>query len=197
MDVVVSSFHLVFRDRVPSECSIRPLPGGLQGRPDIGYGGYLAPLRHRYDGRMRTKSKSFFHEHSLSIVAAAILLVWIVLAARTDPDSHAGAFFGNAAADWMGVVLMMIGTKFLYERGSKESKPVRGHGRRLRRLFVEHSLTIVLVLTGLGWLFLYASLDPKSRWGEIVGNVLSEWCQVIGLVLLTKKLLERGSEESK
>ena len=146
---------------------------------------------------MRKKSSGFFHEHSLSLVAAAILLLWILLAARTDPDSHAGAFFGNAAADWTGVVVMIIATKFLYERGSRESKPIRGHGRRLHRLLVEHSLTIVLVLTGLGWLFLYLRMEPTSRWGQIVGNVLSEWCQVIGVVLLTKKLFERGSEESK
>ena len=39
-------------------------------------------------------------------------------------------------------------------------------------------------------------LDPGSRWGQVVGNVLSEWLQVLGLVLMTKKLFERGSEES-
>ena len=42
-----------------------------------------------------------------------------------------------------------------------------------------------------------ARLDADSRWGQVVGNVVSEWVQVIGLVLLTKKFFERGSEESK
>jgi hypothetical protein len=30
-----------------------------------------------------------------------------------------------------------------------------------------------------------------------VGNIVSEWTQIIGLVLLTKKLVEVGSKESK
>jgi len=31
----------------------------------------------------------------------------------------------------------------------------------------------------------------------VVGNIVSEWTQIIGLVLLTKKLVETGSKESK
>ncbi len=40
-------------------------------------------------------------------------------------------------------------------------------------------------------------LDPESKWGTVVSNLVSEWSQQIGLVLLTKKLIERGSKESK
>jgi hypothetical protein len=29
-----------------------------------------------------------------------------------------------------------------------------------------------------------------------VGNIVSEWTQILGLVLLTKKLIEAGSKES-
>lgn len=145
----------------------------------------------------RQRRRGFLREHSLSLVAAGILVLWLILYSRSDPDTHAGAFFGNAAADWTGVVVMVVGTKFLFERGSRQSKRVRAHGGWFARLLEEHSLTLVLFATGIGWLVLYLRLSPTSRWGQVVGNVLSEWVQVLGLVLLTKRLFERGSEESK
>ena len=58
-------------------------------------------------------------------------------------------------------------------------------------------MTIFVVVTGLVWLALFSGMDASSRWGQVVGNLLSEWLQVLGIVLLTKKLFERGSEESK
>jgi len=61
----------------------------------------------------------------------------------------------------------------------------------------EHSLTIFLVLTGLGWLALFLRVDPESKWGTVVSNITSEWSQQIGLVVLTKKLIETGSKESR
>ena len=146
---------------------------------------------------MRRKKRGFFQEHSLSLIAAGVLVVWLALYSRADPGSHLGAFFGNSVADWTGVVVVVVGTKFLYERGSKESKAVHARGGPVKRFLVEHSLTLVLLLTGAGWAVLYARLDADSRWGQVVGNVVSEWVQVIGLVLLTKKFFERGSEESK
>jgi len=39
-------------------------------------------------------------------------------------------------------------------------------------------------------------VDLESKWGTVVSNIVSEWSQQIGLVVLTKKLIERGSEES-
>ena len=59
-----------------------------------------------------------------------------------------------------------------------------------------HSLTLVLLVTGVGWLLAFARMDPGSRWGQVVGNVLSEWLQLIGVVLLTKRFFEKGSAES-
>jgi hypothetical protein len=38
-------------------------------------------------------------------------------------------------------------------------------------------------------------MDPNSKWGQVVGNIVSEWTQILGLVLLTKRLMERGSKE--
>ena len=64
--------------------------------------------------RARRRKHGFVHEHSLSLVAAAILLAWICLYARSDPHTHVGAFFGNAVADWSGVVVMVIATKYLF-----------------------------------------------------------------------------------
>ena len=143
------------------------------------------------------RKKSFFEEHSLSLIAGAILALWFVLYWRADPATHLGAFYGNSIADWSGAVLVIVGTKFLFERGSRESKPVHGTGSPVHRFLKEHSLTIMLVLTGTCWALLYARLDANSRWGQVVGNILSEWVQLLGLVLMTKKFIERGSEESR
>jgi hypothetical protein len=60
----------------------------------------------------------------------------------------------------------------------------------------EHSLTIFLLITGIGCVALFLKVDPDSRWGTVVSNMVSEWSQQIGLVLLTKKLIETGSKES-
>jgi hypothetical protein len=42
----------------------------------------------------------------------------------------------------------------------------------------------------------FARMDPGSRWGQEAGNILSEWTQQLGLVLMTKRLIERRSKES-
>jgi hypothetical protein len=131
-------------------------------------------------------------------VTGAILILWIVLYSVTDEKRHIGSFFGNAIADWSGVVVMVLATKFLYERGSQESKrPGKKWHNRLREALHEHSLTIFLLITGVGWVLLFAHSDSESKWGQVVGNIVSEWTQIIGMVLLTKTLVEIGSKESK
>ena len=134
--------------------------------------------------------KSFLRRHALSLASAAILALWIVLYIISDPQKHWGSFFGNAIADWSGVVVTVLATKFLYEIGSEESRQRRG----LAGLGA-HSLTIFLLITGALWVALFAHMDPNSRWGQVVGNIVSEWTQVAGLVLLTKKLREIHSRE--
>jgi hypothetical protein len=139
----------------------------------------------------------FVHRHSLSIAAIGILVSWIVLYALSDPKTHLGSFFGNAIADWSGVVVMVFATKHLYEKGSAESRrpPRLTLGPLMERLR-DHSLTIFLLLTGTGWIALYAKVDSEGKWGQVVGNIVSEWTQIFGLVLLTKRLIEWHSKES-
>ena len=139
----------------------------------------------------------FIREHSLSIAAAGILTLWICLYSVSSHHTHLGSFFGNAIADWSGVVVMVFATKYLYERGSAESR--RPPKKRLSPLWErlrDHSLSIFLVITGIGWIALYVSMDSEAKWGQVVGNIVSEWTQIFGLVLLTKRLIERRSKES-
>jgi hypothetical protein len=89
----------------------------------------------------------------------------------------------------------VVGTKFLYESGSKESKRPRFTGRW--QFLENHSLTIFLVVTGIAMTVQYARMQPDSKWGEVVSNLVSEWTQMLGLLLMSKKLFEKGSKESK
>ncbi|MCA1582900.1 MAG: hypothetical protein LC796_16230 [Acidobacteria bacterium] len=145
----------------------------------------------------RKKKPGFVREHSLTLATLAIFAVWVVLYRMADPKTHAGSFFGNAIADWSGVIVTVIATKYLYERGSSESKRMPRKARsKIPRWLEAHSLTLVLVVTGVGWLIAYSRMDSESKWGQVVGNVLSEWVQLIGVVLLTKRFFEAGSAES-
>jgi len=149
--------------------------------------------------RRRSKRDGFWKHHSLSLAAAAILVLWIALYLRADPKTRLGSFFGNAIADWTGVVVTVIATKYFYEVGSAESRRPRG-GRfhsHLWHILRNHSLTIFLAITGIGWTAIYVSMDTEAKWGQVVGNIVSEWTQLLGLVLLTKRLIEEKSKESR
>jgi hypothetical protein len=143
------------------------------------------------------RKQSSARQHSLSIASTNILVLWICLYSISSPSTHIGSFFGNAIADWSGVVVMVFATKYLYEKGSAESRrPPQGLlGPVLERLR-DHSLSIFLLITGIGWVALYASMDSETKWGHVLGNIVSEWTQIFGLVLLTKRLVERHSKES-
>lgn len=143
------------------------------------------------------KKRGILARHSLSIASCAILLLWTVLYSVSDPRTHWGSFFGNAIADWSGVVVTVLATKYLYERGSAESrKPPLNLNASTWQKISDHSLTIFLLVTGLGWAVVYMHADPESKWGQVVGNVLSEWTQILGLVIMTKRLIEWHSKES-
>lgn len=143
------------------------------------------------------KRQEFFHRHSLSIVAIGLLTLWIILYRHSDPATHIGSFFGNAIADWSGSVIIVLGTKYLLEAQSVESRRVLGHlNNPVVDFLWRHSLLIFIILTGIGWAILFGRMDPQSKWGQVVGNIVSEWVQMGGLVFLTKRLIEKGSKES-
>lgn len=140
----------------------------------------------------------FVHNHSLTLVSVLILGTWVILYRRADPQTHLGAFYGNAIADWSGTVLIVMATKWLFEKGSVESRRMPRHFKnRVREFLISHSLTLFVVVTGIGWMVLYSALNPMDKWGEVVGNIVSEWTQVLGMILFTKVLIERGSKESR
>jgi hypothetical protein len=108
-----------------------------------------------------------------------------------------GSLFGNAIADWTGVVVTVIATKYMYEKGSAESRrPPRGFLSPVREKIRNHSLSIFLLISGLAWVVLYLKMNSEATWGQVVGNIVSEWTQIFGLVLLTKRLIEPRSKES-
>jgi hypothetical protein len=138
-----------------------------------------------------TSERSFVHRHSLSIAAIAILTLWICLYVKSDPSTHLGSFFGNAIADWSGVVVTVFATKYLYEVHSKDSRrPSKEDLPPAIAFFRNHGLTIFLIVTGLAWVALYVRVDPNAKWGQVVGNIVSEWTQIFGTVVMTKSLLE-------
>lgn len=148
--------------------------------------------------KTKSRKKHWLHEHSLSIVTILLLLAWIVGYSYNSPESRLGAFFGNSIADWSGSVVIILGTKFLYEIGSAESRTLKNRkDNRWLELLYEHSLLIFLAITGIGWLVWYQQVDPNGKWGQVVGNIISEWLQMAGLVFMTKRLIERGSKESR
>jgi hypothetical protein len=153
--------------------------------------------------QMRPKpTHNFLREHALGLASIAITAAWIVLYPFSDDSKHLGSFFGNAIADWLGVVVAVFATKYLSELGSSESRqpphnpPLQRLLRPIWTLLVDHSLSIFLLLTGAAWVALYVSVHSESKWGQVVGNIASAWTQIFGLVLLTKKLMEKRSKES-
>ena len=145
--------------------------------------------------KRRSGSKQFLHRHSLSLAALGVVVLLIALYSRSNPSTHLGAFFGNAIADWTGVLITVVMTKHLYEKGSAESKQPKDKVRSAAAEFLrEHSLTLFLLVTGIAWVVAFRAMNPDSKWGQVVGNIVSEWTQILGLVLMTKRLIEVGSK---
>jgi|SRR5581483_2589909 hypothetical protein len=143
------------------------------------------------------RKRSFVKRHSLGIATGIVLVTWILLYSASDPATHLGSFFGNAIADWSGVFVTIIATKYLFEKGSAESRrPPNPLVAPAWGLLRDHSLTVFLLITGIGWVALYVHLNSEAKWGQVVGNIVSEWTQVLALVLMTKRLVETHSKES-
>ena len=96
----------------------------------------------------RIRKRRFVHEHSLSIATTGVLVLWICLYGVSNPSTHLGAFFGNAIADWSGVVLMVfllltgIGWLTLYVTMDSNAK----WGQVVGNILSEWTQVFVLVL---------------------------------------------------
>jgi len=146
--------------------------------------------------KQRGKPQQFLRKHSLSLAALGVVVLLVALYRRSNPSTHIGSFFGNAIADWTGVLVTVVMTKHLYEKGSAESKQPKGKLPSATMEWLrEHSLTLFLLITGAGWVVAFGAMDPNSKWGQVVGNIVSEWTQILGLVLMTKHFMEIGSKE--
>jgi hypothetical protein len=144
----------------------------------------------------RRRQPGVLRRHALGLIVFGILVVWLVLYVRADPDTRLGAFYGNALADWLGTFVIVIATKYLFEIGSAESRRPHPSSRGpFVRLLIDHSLTIGLVATGAFWWALYVRLPVDDKSGQVVGSILSEWTQILGLVVITKYFREIGSKE--
>jgi hypothetical protein len=144
----------------------------------------------------RSSPKEFLHKHSLSLAAVGVVGLLIALYCWSNPATHIGSFFGNAIADWTGVFITIVMTKHLYEKGSAESKQPNDKARSAAGEFLrEHSLTLFLLVTGIAWVVAFRAMDPpSSKWGQVVGNIVSEWTQSLGFIPMTKRLIEVGSK---
>src|ERR1700676_5138150 len=133
--------------------------------------------------RQSRTSQPFLRKHSLSLAAFGVVVLLIVLYRWSNPSTHLGSFFGNAIADWTGVFVTIVMTKFLYEKGSAESKQPKGIlPSPVLEFLREHSLTMFLLITGIGWIIAFRAMDPGSKWGQVVGNIVSEGPKILGLV---------------
>jgi hypothetical protein len=146
--------------------------------------------------RRGAKAPSFVRQHSLSLVVALVLLFWLVMYLQSNPSTHAGAVFGNAIADWLGMLVFIIATKYFFEIGSGESRRPHPHVHvRVGRFLVAHSLTFALAVTGAIWVVVFARQEAGSKSGQVLGSIVSEWTQLIGLVVITKYTREAHSKE--
>ncbi|HEY7285960.1 MAG TPA: hypothetical protein VH497_10980 [Vicinamibacterales bacterium] len=145
---------------------------------------------------MAARRRGFFRKHALSLIVGAILLFLLVMYVVSDPSTHIGQFYGNAIADWFGTLVFIVATKYFFEIGSGESrKPRPKPGEQVLSLMMRHSLSIVLAITGVIWAYVYWHSDVNGKAGQVVGNVVSEWTQILGLVIITKYARETGSKE--
>src|SRR5438270_11645609 len=115
---------------------------------------------------MASNKESFLSRHGLGLTVFAVVAVLILLYAYSDPETHHGAFFGNAIADWTGLLVTIMATKYLREVGSAESKKVKMPKvlpRGFHEFCREHGLIIFLVITGVVWVAAFMRMSPNAK----------------------------------
>jgi len=73
-----------------------------------------------------SESKPFLREHSLRLSALGVVLLLIPMYIFSDPSTHMGSFFGNAIADWTGVLVTVVMTKYLYRKRLSRKQTTQG-----------------------------------------------------------------------
>jgi len=58
----------------------------------------------------------------------------------------------------------------------------------------EHSLTIFLLVTDAAWLALFVHMKVAGKWGQVVGNIVSGWTQILGARASDKTADRNGLE---
>jgi hypothetical protein len=158
---------------------------------------HAVPCAMRRRRRQKRGLTGFLANHSLTLVVAGFVTLWLALYRNADQSTHVGAFFGNSIADWLGTLAFVVLTKYCFEIGSSESNtppPDALHGRVLRFLS-QHSLTLAVIVSGAGWVWLFARTDADSKSGQVYGNIVSEWGQLLALIVMTKYFRETGSKD--
>lgn len=142
--------------------------------------------------------RSFIQRHMLSLMACVVLIAWILFYLPANPDTHWGSFFGNAIADWSGVVASIVCMRVLYERGAPGCRHLKATDKNpVIRWVKTHSLTTFFGVTLIGWIIVFAKMSSTSKWGQVVGNVVSEWTQILGMIWLTKMFYEEQVKKHK
>ena len=142
------------------------------------------------------KSQSFLRKHSLSLAALAVVLALIGLYLLRSGDSPRLVLRERDCGLDRSLRHYRDDEVSIRKRIDREQAAEGHFAVSVAEFLREHSLTIFLVITGIGWIVAFAAMDPASKWGQVVGNIVSEWTQILGLVLLTKRLIEVGSKEN-
>jgi hypothetical protein len=75
----------------------------------------------RLPPKWRGRLPEQIRDHSLSIVLVVTWIAWIAWYSRIDPNGKTGQVVGNIVSEWGQAFSLVWFTKYLYERGSKES----------------------------------------------------------------------------
>lgn len=141
------------------------------------------------------RPKQFLQEHSLSLPTLGVVILWITLYRVSDPSTHPGSSSG-----------CHCGLDRSVDDGCHDQAPIRKGIAREQAAEGQSTIAcdgippraftnFVSCGDGRRLGICVQSMNPDSKWGQVVGNIVLEWTQVLGLVLMTKRLIEVGSKE--
>src|SRR5579884_4093173 len=108
----------------------------------------------------RHRRSGFVHRHSLSIATITILTLWTILYIYADPSTHCGSFFSNAIADSSGVLVTLLATNYMYEKGLPERRSSQHEGGQTVLPFRrDQSVALFRLRRNIGWHKLFSAMD--------------------------------------